>query len=297
MLKLLTQPFPINSALRHGLKISVAISLFVFLFLLYFQPFELESLGHNNLAIISGYGAVCLLVIRLNLYFIPRIIPSLFNEDSWKVYHQFLWVLWVVSTVALAKLFFDYYLGMGGLNLQDLISNQIRVLSIAFFPVLIGALFFQTILLKKDLKLAIRMNEQIRSRQTLVDNKKNEIDPIVVLSDENQKDQVKLSLANILYIVAADNYVEVNWKNGDKTAKKLLRITLKRIYEPLKKYNNIFRCHRAFIVNLNNVKFVKGNSQGLKLIFENIELKIPVARRYVEQLKRNTEEFKPHSNS
>lgn len=53
----------------------------------------------------------------------------------------------------------------------------------------------------------------------------------------------------------------------------------------------------AFIVNLNNVKSVKGNSQGLKLIFENIELKIPVARGYVKQLKRNTEELKPHSNS
>ncbi|HMT30713.1 MAG TPA: LytTR family transcriptional regulator DNA-binding domain-containing protein, partial [Bacteroidia bacterium] len=41
----------------------------------------------------------------------------------------------------------------------------------------------------------------------------------------------------------------------------------------------IIRTHRAYLVNLRKVKKVEGNSQGYRLVFENVDETVPVARR------------------
>ena len=56
-------------------------------------------------------------------------------------------------------------------------------------------------------------------------------------------------------------------------------------YEELKAYENIFQCHRSFVVNVNNITSAKGNSNGYQLRLGNSYTTIPVSRQYVPQLK------------
>ena len=289
MLKFLNQPFPIQDALHHKLKISSAISLFVFLFLLYFRPFGLSELeNYNRIVVISGFGFICFFIIIFNLVLISKMIQPSFVEERWKVYHQILWVLWVISTIATGDFFYDYFLGLGSLSFNNFISSQIGTLSIAIFPVSIGVLIFQIVLLKKNLRSVVSLNKQFQSRQKQAQIESREMEHLVILKDENNKNEMKLSVIDLLYVASANNYVEVIWKNGNMISKKLLRNSLNNIQESLKDYEYVFRCHRAFIVNLNNVNSVTGNSQGYKLVFENINLKIPVARRYSKKLKEES---------
>lgn len=69
----------------------------------------------------------------------------------------------------------------------------------------------------------------------------------------------------------------------------MLRSSLSRLENQLEG-QNIVRCHRSFIVNLDKVEKVTGNAQGYKLHLETPELVVPVARKYseiVEKLREN----------
>ncbi len=58
----------------------------------------------------------------------------------------------------------------------------------------------------------------------------------------------------------------------------LVRSTLKRAEEILITHPNFFKCHRAFIVNLDKVVHVEGNAQGYKIKLDGYDELIPVSR-------------------
>ena len=55
--------------------------------------------------------------------------------------------------------------------------------------------------------------------------------------------------------------------------------------DELREYQNIFQCHRSFVVNVNNITQAKGNSNGYQLRLGTCTTIIPVSRSYVPQLK------------
>ena len=86
---------------------------------------------------------------------------------------------------------------------------------------------------------------------------------------ENNKDTFRVALADLLYIQAEENYVQVYYK-GEKPGRVLLRSSLTRIERQLRPfYPRLFRCHRAFIVNTAQIARVEGNAQGLKLTLKD----------------------------
>lgn len=86
MFRFLKQPSPINIDTKQDFTISLLISLFVFFFLLIFQPFGLSTTEPGlRYIMISGFAAVCFLVLTLNLLLIPRILKNVFSEENWTV--------------------------------------------------------------------------------------------------------------------------------------------------------------------------------------------------------------------
>ncbi len=57
------------------------------------------------------------------------------------------------------------------------------------------------------------------------------------------------------------------------------RISLIQFENQLSAYPNIFRCHRAYLVNMFKIEKVTGNSQGYLLSFRESDLKVPVSRK------------------
>jgi two-component system LytT family response regulator len=50
-------------------------------------------------------------------------------------------------------------------------------------------------------------------------------------------------------------------------------------------YDNIFQCHRSFLVNINNISSAKGNSNGYQLRLGECTDIIPVSRTFVPGLR------------
>jgi len=96
---------------------------------------------------------------------------------------------------------------------------------------------------------------------------------------------LQLPINNLLYIEAQKNNVSVCYINNDKTATAELHTTLAAVLDDLQAYQNIFQCHRSFVVNLNNITSAQGNSNGYQLKLGKCPTVVPVSRTYVPKLK------------
>lgn len=88
----------------------------------------------------------------------------------------------------------------------------------------------------------------------------------------------------LFYLEAADNYVQIHYMNSGKMEKILIRNTLKNIEWRFRDMN-LVRCHRSYIVNLDNVKVLKRSDGDVMIDFGNEKIaQIPVSRSYGEKV-------------
>jgi DNA-binding LytR/AlgR family response regulator len=89
----------------------------------------------------------------------------------------------------------------------------------------------------------------------------------------------------LLYIESQKNNISVCYLIDGKPTNLEIHTTLTAVTEELKAYENIFQCHRSFVVNVNNITSAKGNSNGYQLTLGPCTNSIPVSRSYVPRLK------------
>ena len=109
-------------------------------------------------------------------------------------------------------------------------------------------------------------------------------DAMITIKSDNKKEELHIPAKSLLYITSADNYISVTYLEQGKEAHKLLRSTLKNAKEDLRTYTAFYRCHRAWIVNLDRVISVSGNSQGYRLVLDSSDTVIPVSRNLNEDI-------------
>ena len=91
---------------------------------------------------------------------------------------------------------------------------------------------------------------------------------------------------NFLYIEASDNYVSLWYLKNELPRKAMLRLTMNRVMEQLQG-TNIVRCHRSFMVNLEKIRMVRRDKDGLYLEMGIASVKdIPVSKTYGDDVMR-----------
>jgi DNA-binding LytR/AlgR family response regulator len=128
------------------------------------------------------------------------------------------------------------------------------------------------------LKTAYDLNSKLK-------NSKNAEDKLIHFDSEYQKDKLSLKSRLLVLVRSADNYIEVFWKDEEGIKSQLIRSTLLKAQVLLEGYNYFFKCHRSYIVNINYIDRVEGNSQGYKLFFENLDFGVPVSKPSIQELK------------
>jgi len=118
-----------------------------------------------------------------------------------------------------------------------------------------------------------------------LEKKANPLPEIVHLRVEYEKDDLSVEVDKLLYIRSAGNYIEVYWQGKDTTRFQMVRCTLKNAEEAFSEYPFIFKCHRTYIVNINQVRKVEGSSQGYTLYVGNEMHKVMVSRNYIIPFK------------
>ncbi len=231
-----------------------------------------------------GYSLITLSVCISFFLFLPGLFPRWFDEEEWTVGREIVSTLFLLFTIGSFNYFFNSVLSGASGGILVFIDIQLSTMLIAVLPVIFVIYIEQNRHLKKKLALAIRLNKELSGR------KANPTEEIISLSSENQKERIDINLDKLLFIKSSSNYVEIF--NSDNIRRpKLLRNTLKNIEEELKEYGSLIRCHRAYIINLNKIKNVKGNSQGYSLEIEETDQTIPVSRGYSKSFSESIRRY------
>ena len=269
-------PFYLNDDRKNFLLVTV-LSAFVTLFLYLFKT-ESEFSFADGLEWLHGlitFGA-----LLFNLLVLPRIFPALMDPIAWtiKKYIVFnVWhlvLIWAIATV-LEKMFFCPF-DMGWLTVMRHTIVQVAIKGI--IPIALCTLFLKAQLLQQSLREAIRTNQELQKIQVLKREAKESIktaSQITLYSDTSES--LSFNLPDLLFIEADDNYSTVMWKEAGAIQKKLLRVNLKNLESQL---DNSFtlRCHRSYIVNVNAISAISGNTNGYKLKIYGSDFSIPVSR-------------------
>jgi hypothetical protein len=275
MLKFLRRPYPFNDDLKRNARIIFFISISIFVFLLLFQPLDIDSLAdREKFYLIAGLGAITFLSLSVNLLVLPSIIPHIFLNREWAIWKEILWNLWLLFTIA-----FGYFLMYKTLGIIEFSFYMIvKMILIAIIPLTGLIVFNYNRLLRHHLKSANAMNEKLKSHR-------EEHEKLIHFDSEYQNNKLALKARLLILIKSADNYIEIFWKDDAGIQSQLIRSTLIKAQKLIEEYNYFFKCHRSFIVNVNYIDRVEGNSQGYRLFFENLEFDVPVSKKAVKELK------------
>ena len=276
-LKFLNKPYPFNDDLKHNAKIVSFISVGVLAFLFVFQPVDFSTLSNRTIFyLITGIAVSTFITLSLNLMILPSFLPKLFDTSKWNIKREIIWNIWILLAISSSDLFL-YSKLFGIMNIDY--SDILKIILLGFLPVIILITINQERLLRSHLQSAQQMNKKLLEG-------KQKREKLVHFESDYNKDSLIIKAGMIVFIKSADNYIEVYYDNDGDVKKQMIRSSLKQAEELLLEFDYILKCHRSFIVNVNRIKEIQGNSRGYKLFFENIDSTALVSQKYIPDFRK-----------
>ncbi|AHM59503.1 response regulator receiver protein [Flammeovirgaceae bacterium 311] len=284
MLKIWNKPCPVQTGVPYIMRTSLLVGLFVALFLFFFQPFGIHAVPtQNQYPILAGYGLITSCVMLLyggSLSMYMRQHPE--RESQWTVKRQIVYVLLQISTIAGANFYYSAAIGMIPFSLEGLLFFIGVTFAVGLFPTITLTLYGYTHYLKTHIAIAEATNLQLEHRPDPATPEAGT--RTLQLTGENKTEAIDLDLKRLLFIAAAGNYAELHLRKDKKEQKILLRSSLSRLEDQLQGEPDIARCHRSYLVNLEQVVHVSGNAQGYLLHLRESELTVPVGRSFARKI-------------
>lgn len=285
LIKWLNQPYPFDNTWKDNIKNAAYGGIFVFLFLVIFQPFGLsfpKGMFWKAVLICSYFGLVTTAVLIL-LGICMRYFPVFFKEKSWVIWKEILVNLLTILGIGMGNMLLAMQLFNEKMTWLGFLAWQGTTLSIGIFPILFTAYTKQQILQKRHRSGAAQLNTKLPAPEV---HRSSPQQQFIQLHGDNQNEQYSFMPTDLLYIEAADNYVKVAIHTGEQAQTQLLRGSLKKMEAQLLDFPFCFRCHRTYVVNLNKVDQVSGNAQGYKLHLLGGKILIPVSRSLNKEIDR-----------
>jgi DNA-binding LytR/AlgR family response regulator len=190
-----------------------------------------------------------------------------------RTYQYLLWVAAEIICMALFYTFYERVILADERSITDLLRSSVLNTSLTLLlPYSVLWLYFSWREKKTRLSQLTDMPEA--SGQN----------PMIPLRDERGVLRLSLKRSDILYLQGSDNYVTVWYRSQNRIMKFMLRNTLRTMEDELLP-ESVIRCHRSFLVNMEHVKIIRREKEGLQLeIDSSPSVSVPVSRTYMQQV-------------
>lgn len=243
----------LNFRVYSILKVSLFIFFMTFAVLYFFQPFNIQH-GHQLLGLVRIFSYA--LIVSGVFYLLEIYIKQVFEKSLIYPYSYLIWypleLLLITISIFLCK---NIWLGFNYFSFNQYFIILFKILSIvAFFLFMIFlALYF------------------LRSK------KKNEI---IFKSNDTNPEYFHTNIEHIRVLTNEKNYTTIYCFQDGKLINQTLRGSLsffeKQVTLPL------FRIHRSYIINIEKIEQITGNSQGRTITLQNTDRKFTVSRKYLK---------------
>lgn len=282
--KLLSRTVP-GVVLRRTYQTAMLLSmaLFSFIFIIVFRPFNLDklleepeffaSIGVSNEAF---YVATALLVLSgLAVIGISRTIMVHYNRRHPMNYRGYM--VWMLAEFFILAIFITGFSSTVFHNeniLKIFVMVFVRATCILLIPYGYSILY---IFLVEKIQALKHLRESI-------ENDEAQQQKSYVLFNDDKGLRLSVKRDNLLIIESADNYVCVWYQNNGAVKKAMVRNTMKRVAEQLDE-SNIRRCHRSYMVNMDRVKVLRREKEGIfiELGLDGVP-EIPISKTYADSI-------------
>ena len=240
--------------------------------LFFLRPFGLSIYYGNKLLVALLFGLVtfgCSAAFKL-------IVNHLFQKSgkTWRVWHQVLSLIGMVLFIGLGNAILYCFLFHFPITLKTMLVIVYWTLAIGLIIAVISTALSYYRVMRRQLEALLDKKPEAQQGVS------------ITLHDTRVRgNDLALPINDLLYLEAQKNNVAVSYLNDGQPTTVEVHTTLTAVIDELKDYENIFQCHRSFVVNVNNITSAKGNSNGYQLTLGPCRTSIPVARSYVPRLK------------
>lgn len=271
---------------RNLLTVRIISAAFVALALAIFKPFGLDAMqwqAYLHLLVIWVIGVgICIVTDSLLTYLF--MMPSSTQKGVSYIIHRNLWFQLInTPLIALAICLYRHFVLSGSVE-GNMLSwgNYLETLIIIAFCSFAIGLYWRFRFRSKYLEAELEEMQQINERLECMNAPMSDW----ITLNGTTSETVRLQASNILYIESVGNYVKVCYlDDGSMPTIQTLRATSKYMEEALKEYSMIVRCHRAFLVNLQQVEKIVSQSGILQLKMKHTGDILPVSRSNTAQIK------------
>lgn len=300
-----------SSSLQEIFRVRIVSCLFVILALAIFKPFGLDMWqweAYIHLLNIFVMGVVVCMFSDLVMKYIVG-MPSSHDQGVDYIIRRNLWFQFInTPLVAFMICLYRHFILSNKIEGNQLsVSNFLEtLLIIAFCSFAIGLYWrfkYRSRYLAAELEETRLLNEQLQKiRQTALLPASVPYDAVtkeqkeaaislpqnaVIKLTGTTNDSISLQISDLLYVEAVGNYVKVFHLCEGKVRTDMLRATSKQIENDLRAYPLIVRCHRAFVVNLQQVEQIISKSGSMQLLIKHCHDYLPVSRSNISQVKES----------
>lgn len=249
------------------------------LFIVFYQPASFlrttEPVSKLNIYIYTiimvSSGTGMFVISRMILYYVQR-------KHSMEFFHFIIWMAVELIIISVLLTVIAFFLG----NEANLIfSDMLWRVSLDFLAVIAVPYIISVLIFYLDDR-----RQQVRALRRLVDATSAQLSSEgenINFYDRGGKLAFSTRRVNVLYIEAADNYSNIHYINDNKEDTFILHNSLKQLDNP-EKYKGLLRCHRGYMVNVDNVKLLRKDKEGLVLELSQGARPIPVSRSYNQRV-------------
>lgn len=259
---ILNKQIPFVSSLKKKIVVGAILGLLLSFIIIFLEPFDTNNYKANyKNVILSGFGM---------LFFCVFIVLSSLESILYHRYHK----IWTVTNEIISTILFFIVSGtiLYLYNHRFINGNSYSIKSYLLYYRNI-VLAFIPIFSPIFLYLRNKFGELITP---IPEN-------TVIITGENKNEMLTLEKKELLYIKAVENYIDISFINPNKIiVSKTFRLPL---FKANKQLPFLEKCHRSYLVNLENIKEIKGNSQNAKIYINHIEETIPLSKTYYATIK------------
>lgn len=247
---------------------------FALLFINLYSPFGVEAWFNISTLRLFVYSSGVILTGVL-VVAVSRIImfQAVRRGMELRIYQYLIWVAAEIISMAFFYTFYELVILEDARPFNDIFRVSILNTSLTLLlPYSVLWLYFSWRDKQRQL-MEMREQPDAPSQKTMIP-----------LRDEKGTLRLSLKRSDILYLQGTDNYVTVWYLSKERLSKYLLRNTLKKMEDELLP-ESIIRCHRSYLVNMDRIKLIRREKEGLMLELDTpLTVLIPVSRTYMNQV-------------
>jgi DNA-binding LytR/AlgR family response regulator len=267
------QPVPDYLTSRKNTIIQIVFTaVFAYIFIMIYRPFSYDTWYETEewkrlvaLGVVVLSGMIVIIFTRLGMFALKKN-----HEITLELY-----IFMIVVEIFLLGGFYsalEYFILSDQRSAFKLMFSAVQNTSlILLIPYIISILFFSW----KDIT---RKFNQIRSQF------REPSDIFIPFKDEKGVLRITIKSSDLLYLESNDNYVNIHFADKDRKKSYLIRNNLKTLENEFRDYP-VYRCHRSFSINIQNVKLVRKAKKGYELVMNSItEDCIPLSASYQKKI-------------